>query len=129
MKHRYIFNIIICLLLFSDLSFAHGWKAPDEAAKIKNPIPSNDTSHDNGKKIYLDNCAYCHGDNALGLSKDDTSLPMDTPNLIKRLNSHTEGDFFWKIQNGRGEMPSFKEELSDKDIWNIINFIKDHSNR
>ena len=37
---------------------------------------------------------------------------------------HTDGDFFWKIQNGKGEMPSFKEDLSGNDIWNVINYIK-----
>lgn len=123
MKFKLIFGIFICVLYFYQISFAHGWRAPDEASKIKNPIPSTETSQSKGKEIYLDNCAYCHAENALGLSKDYTSLPMDTPNLIIRLKNHTEGDFFWKIQNGRGRMPSFKEDLSDQDIWDIINFI------
>ena len=49
---------------------------------------------------------------------------MENGRLVKRLINHTEGDFFWKIQNGKGKMPSFKEDLLEKQIWNIVNFIK-----
>ena len=77
-----------------------------------------------GEEIYIDNCSSCHGDNALGLEKKDTGLLMSTPNLIKRLINHTEGDFFWKIQNGKGQMPLFKDDLSENQIWNVINYIK-----
>ena len=124
MKIRIIFYTIICLYLLCPLLFAHGWKAPKEAAKIENPIPFTISSQNSGKDVYLDNCSSCHGKNGLGLNKKDTGLSMNTPNLVKRLVNHTEGDFFWKIQNGKGKMPSFKEDLSEKQIWNIINFIK-----
>ena len=123
MKRIFLYSII-CLYLFSSLLFAHGWKAPKDAAKIINPIPFTKMSQNLGEEIYIDNCSSCHGDNALGLEKKDTGLLMSTPNLIKRLINHTEGDFFWKIQNGKGQMPLFKDDLSENQIWNVINYIK-----
>lgn len=105
--------------------FAHGWMAPKNAAEIKTPLTHNSQTVSKGKELFLDNCASCHGDNGKGLSTEETGLKKHTPDLGKRLKSHSDGDFFWKIQNGRGEMPSFKDELTDKEIWEIIHFIRD----
>ncbi len=116
----------IALSVFTTISlvFAHEWMAPKTAAEIKNPVPQNEETITSGKELFLDNCAACHGDNGRGLSAEETGLEKSTPNLGKRLKSHSDGDFFWKIQNGRGEMPSFKDDLTDKEIWEIIHFIR-----
>jgi mono/diheme cytochrome c family protein len=45
-------------------------------------------------------------------------------NLVMRLRNHSEGDFFWKISNGRGLMPGFEDQLRETQIWDVINFIK-----
>lgn len=116
--------IALILLLCSNNLLAHRWMAPKEAAQKQNPISLNQASASSGKEIYTQNCAYCHGDNAKGLSAESTGLQKDTPNLIQGLKNHTDGDFFWKIQNGRDAMPSFKEDLSENDIWHVINYIK-----
>ncbi len=107
---------------------AHSWMAPKEAAEMKNPIVLDAESARKGKEAYLDNCASCHGDNLEGLKAEEAGLDIDTPNLKHRLKTHTEGDFFWKINEGRGEMPAFKDELSDDEKWHIINYIKQESN-
>ncbi len=113
------------IILFSGkIADAHEWMAPKNEANRENPISKTADSVRLGKKLFLNNCAYCHGDNGSGMSADETGLKKSPPNLIKRLNNHTDGDFFWKIQHGRNEMPAFKDTLQDDDIWNIINFIK-----
>lgn len=129
MRRSFVLLIFISLVLNGNFSFAHGWKAPLDASGVKNPISFTEMSQQNGKEIFLDNCSSCHGYDTKGLSKEKTGLRMDTPNLIKRLKNHTEGDFFWKIQTGRGQMPSFKEDLSDTEIWDTINFIRGLSNQ
>ena len=106
---------------------AHGWMAPKEAAEMKNPVVLDAESARKGKEAYLDNCAACHGENLEGLRAEEAGLDIDTPNLKQRLRTHTDGDFFWKINEGRGEMPAFKDELSDESKWHIINYIKHES--
>lgn len=103
---------------------AHGWMAPKEAAEMKNPIVLDTASARKGKEAYLDNCATCHGENLEGLKADEAGLDIDSPNLKERLKTHTDGDFFWKINEGRGEMPPFKDGLSDEEKWQIINYIR-----
>lgn len=106
---------------------AHSWMAPKETAEIKNPVVSNVESATKGKEAYLDNCAACHGENLEGLKAEEAGLKIDAPNLKQRLKTHTDGDFFWKIDEGRGEMPSFKDELSDEEKWQIIYYIRKES--
>ena len=118
-----IVPVAVVLILFTKSLLAHSWMAPKDAAEKQNPTPLSVLSVNRGKAIYLENCAYCHGDNLKGLAPATTGLQKDTPDLRQRLKSHTEGDFHWKIQNGKGEMPSFKEDLSEKEIWDVINFI------
>ena len=110
--------------LFFETSFAHNWMAPEQEAKKSNPIPFTQESVEKGKDIYSAQCSFCHGEKPTGLPKQETGLSMDTPNLVDRLKNHTEGDFHWKITNGRNGMPSFSEELSDAEIWHVINYIK-----
>jgi mono/diheme cytochrome c family protein len=104
--------------------YAHGWKAPEEVAKITNPIPAGNKSIELGKDIFSSFCATCHGAMAKGKSKEEADTSMDPPNLKMRLKNHSDGDFFWKIQNGKGDMPSFKEDLEDKEIWSLIIYLR-----
>lgn len=115
------FSIYVCL---PNHSFAHSWMAPAEEASKKNPVTGSAKSVERGRAIYQNQCEYCHGDGAKGLSKMETGLTKNTPNLLKRLKSHSDGDFHWKILNGKGDMPSFKNDLSENEIWDIINYIK-----
>jgi len=120
-----LLSISVAVVLFSTGSLmAHGWTAPKEAAKTVNPVEQSTSSIDRGKETFLQLCAYCHGKNAQGQSAAEAELKVGPPNLVKRLAHHSDGDFHWKIQNGNEEMPSFRDDLSDGEIWDIINFIK-----
>lgn len=112
------------MLLMASLIHAHEWMAPKEAASLVNPIAADEESIATGKEIFLNNCAYCHGEDVRGMSSEEAGLDTSPPDLKKRLKNHTDGDFFWKIENGRGEMPAFQESLDDEEIWHVINFIK-----
>ena len=117
-------SILFLIGIVAVESMAHGWMVPKEAAEIQNPIAGNEKSAARGKETYLQNCAACHGDNIEGMNAQEVGLEMDTPNLKKRIKTHSDGDFFWKIQEGKGDMPSFREDLPDDQIWDVINYIR-----
>ncbi len=116
--------ILLVGLLAAGQTLAHEWMAPKEAAQQQNPVIPDENSLRSGKMSYQENCAACHGDPIQGLKAEQTGLETDTPNLKERLKNHSDGDFFWKINEGRGEMPPFKEELSDEEMWQIIHYIR-----
>lgn len=111
-------------LLPAQSLLAHGWQAPKEEAATANPVAASDQSIAAGRKTYLQYCAMCHGPDARGNAALAASLGEEPPDLLKRLDEHSEGDMHWKIRTGRGVMPSFGETLSDTQIWDLINYIK-----
>ena len=117
-----VFLSTLCLLTFE--TSAHEWMAPKAAAAVKNPIKADTRTIEKGKKSYIQNCVSCHGENLEGLPADEVGLEMSPPDLKKRIRTHSDGDFFWKIQEGRGDMPSFKDDLSEDEIWSVIHYIR-----
>ncbi len=119
-------GMLVLALLFPGLSgesCAHTWMAPKKEAARENPKVADPESVAVGRGLFAEQCAYCHGEGAEGLPAGKTGLEMDTPNLLMSLKSHPEGDLHWKIRTGKGEMPKFGDELSDGEIWDIINYL------
>lgn len=116
--------VLFVIGLLCTVGVAHEWMAPKEAGNRKNPIPVDEKSTAKGKVIYVESCSLCHGENIEGLEAQIVGLEKSPPNLKKRIQTHSDGDFFWKIQEGRGDMPSFKEGFGEENIWNVINYIR-----
>ena len=115
---------VIASISVPTIIIAHSWKAPKEASERQNPAPKNLESIERGKALYRQYCASCHGINGQGdgpLAKNLTPKPAD---LVERAAHHSDGDFAWKITNGRGAMPAFKDQLSESQIWDLTNFIR-----
>jgi mono/diheme cytochrome c family protein len=102
-----------------------GWQAPVDAAKVKSPIPSDKISIDAGKKIFTGKCLSCHG----SLGKGDGPMfkvlkkkPQDLTSA--QVQSQSDGALFWKITKGQTPMPTFGKSLTDKERWNVVNYIR-----
>ena len=128
-------TVIAIIFITSSLSVSadgnhksgHGmahWMAPDAAATKPNPIKSDAASIDRGKKTYFQNCASCHGAKAMGDGPAAAALTPKPANLAMMSGMHPDGDFAWKIANGRGAMPAWKNTLSENQIWELVNYLK-----
>jgi mono/diheme cytochrome c family protein len=97
-----------------------------EAAKLKNPVPSNAVSIAAGKAAYA-KCASCHGINGEGGPGND--LIPAAPSLVDAQWDHgsTDGEIFDNIKNGVGpdfNMVPYKDQLKDEEIWNVVNYLR-----
>ena len=103
-----------------------GTKIPPEAIKVVNPLKPTPASIAVGKKRYGYDCAMCHGTDGDG--KGDLAIDMKLKMLDYRdpatLKSVTDGEMFYVIKNGNGEMPSEADRLKDDDVWNLVNYIR-----
>jgi len=70
-----------------------------------------------GKKLFLNNCASCHGVNAQG--KIGPAL-----NGTGHSAHHSPMAMMQKIKKGGKIMPSFRDKLSDEEIMYIIRYLK-----
>jgi class 3 adenylate cyclase/mono/diheme cytochrome c family protein len=103
---------------------ASHWLAPIAETNQQNPIPATYESIQQGARIFQGNCTTCHGDNADGNGLVGLNFDIQPANLRVLGKSHKDGEFAYKIRKGRGDMPAWEIVLSETDIWNLVNYIK-----
>jgi len=100
------------------------YKIPPEAASRSNPVKPSPESLARGKKIYGYDCAVCHGKDGDG--KGDMTemkgLPDFTDPAVQK--GHTDGEWFYIIQKGKGEMPPEGDRAKSEDTWNLVNYVR-----
>jgi mono/diheme cytochrome c family protein len=99
-------------------------KIPPEAAKQTNPVKPTPESVAKGKKIYGYDCAVCHGENGDGKGDmtDMKGIPDFTDPAV--LKDQTDGELFYFIQKGKGEMPPEGGRAKTEDLWNLVNYVR-----
>src|SRR5437762_300932 len=102
------------------------WVAPDEARSIKNPVPASPENLEAGAQTFKDNCVLCHGDKGKGdgIAARTSKIPPANFTDSKLLDLETDGSLFWKMGEGRGPMPTWKDTLSEKERWQLVNYIR-----
>ena len=100
------------------------WLAPHEMAQRVNPVNKAPESIQRGKDLYVKHCTLCHGPEARGDGPAANTLKQKPSNLVAMAGMHEDGDVDWKIAEGRGVMPGWKERLTEEQIWDLVNFIQ-----
>ena len=102
------------------------WVAPTEARAVKNPIPATPENLEAGGQTFKDNCVLCHGDKGKGdgIAAKTSKIPPANFTDAKLMAAETDGSLFWKMSEGRGPMPTWKDTLSDKERWQLVGYIR-----
>jgi mono/diheme cytochrome c family protein len=106
------------------MDYGAHWMAPPEAAARKNPVKADAASVSRGKQLFQSSCATCHGASGRGDGPVGKALDPKPADLTAMAGHHSDGDYAWKIANGRGAMPPWKGVLDDKQIWDVVNFVQ-----
>ena len=111
---------------FTTIQQPKPWPVPEKDAKMPNPVKSNAESISAGKALYNLHCASCHGKKGLGDGSKAAQLKTTPQDMSKAdYQSQSDGALFYKISEGRSDMPSFKKKIPDaEDIWNLVNFVR-----
>ena len=113
-------------VILASVSFA---AVPDplsaaDAKTLKSPTPYSKTSIDKGKRLFLQNCTGCHGDDG----KAELAVIAEATNLTEPKgykDGTTEGELFRNIRDGAGsQMPPFKDTLNEQQTWDLVNFVR-----
>lgn len=103
-----------------------GWLAPASADSIKNPLSITQESISKGEELYNMYCFSCHGDTGYGDGPAGGSMGVRPANFHdQKVIKQKDGALFWKLTNGKGNMPPFKEALTDEQRWQLIVFIRE----
>jgi len=97
-------------------------RAPEAAVSLNSPIPADAASTERGEAIYVAQCARCHGDGLRGDGPDAGTMRVS--DLTLHVPHHTDREHFNVISRGRGAMPGWEDELSEDEIWHVINYLR-----
>lgn len=121
-----VFFVATTITAFTPFQGAKPWAVPDAAKSKKNPVASNATSISAGKELWTTHCKSCHGAKGLGDGPKAAQLKTEPGDFSKAdVQGLSDGELFYKLSEGRDDMPSFKKKLPDEeDRWNIIVFMR-----
>ena len=95
---------------------------------------------DNGRRVYYQNCFYCHGDDLDGEGHfahgfNPPPANFQDPGIIP---NYQEAFFFWRISKGGpglppraapwdSAMPVWEDHLTEEEIWDVILFLSEYT--
>jgi cytochrome c-550 PedF len=131
MKGRILFAL--GALMFSATALGHGDVAPQpvdvtgletlgEEWREENPYRDNETAIEIGKSAYNQNCARCHGLDAIsgGIAPDLRYMAPDAENDEWYVYRVREG----AVRNGITYMPKMADYLSQEALWAIRTWVE-----
>jgi len=99
---------------------------PVEAEHKKNPVPDTEAVVEQGRLVFVQSCAVCHGGDGrggteLGRNMYPPAMDMTSPHV----QHWSDAELLWIIQNGvrLTGMPSWQSSLSEADGWKLARFI------
>ena len=111
------------LLLAANIAVAQNSKEPSEADKLRYaPFKFTEASANNGKQIYQQNCQSCHGEPGKGNYAKLDPIPYDP--VSSEFQSNADGEMFWYVSNGKGQMPNFSSVITETQRWEVISYIR-----
>ncbi len=95
----------------------------EAATNLKNPVPADRDSVWSGQRLYNSNCYTCHGKKGEG--NGPVGPQMAVPSLLDDFyKNRTDGRIFGVIKLGGANMPRYGFKFSDKEHWDIVNYVR-----
>lgn len=117
----FFYITLLCLLTGSSL-FAQDWIVPDEQTGKRADFEFSDANRESGASIYLTNCRSCHGMPGEGNSIILVPPPGDP--ALEKFQNNNDGELYYKIREGKGQMASFKKILTIRQVWDVIAYLR-----
>lgn len=97
-----------------------------EAEQLRNPVAATPASVTRGAQHYAVFCAPCHGSSGKGDGPVGKKLPLRpidlTTEQVAKLIS--DGRIFAAMTFGGALMPSYRNDLSPEERWDVINYVR-----
>ena len=98
--------------------------------ETKNPLPVNEQNLNAGCRLYVNNCAVCHGLEDGVKTKTSEGFYKNAPIFVKEAeewSKEKDGLVYWFIEHGvrLTAMPTYKNSLSEDEKWQVVMFIKE----
>src|SRR5262245_2231634 len=98
---------------------------PEADSNRPNPVPNVPEAIEAGKSLFASQCAMCHGTSGDGKGDLATSMKWKIGTFATAAwqKKRTDGDLFFIMSQGHGDMPAEKR-LLDQNKWEIVRYIR-----
>jgi mono/diheme cytochrome c family protein len=99
---------------------------PADAKTLVNPVKATADSQAKAKKMYGYDCTICHGENGDGKGEiaAEQKPPLKDWTDATALKDITDGEIFYIIKNGKGNMTGEGDRLKPDDLWNMVILVR-----
>jgi mono/diheme cytochrome c family protein len=90
-----------------------------------NPVPSDEVSLQRGAILYSIHCQLCHGAQGQGDGPLAQYFDRTPENLTgAQITAEFDSSVYLTVRRGFGQMPSLAENLTPRESWDIINYVR-----
>jgi hypothetical protein len=122
MARKILFSLFIFTIALWGRVHAQQWVVPDDQKGVVSPFIFTPETQKKGEAVYLKNCVSCHGTPGQKNWAKITPEPGDPAS--EKFQLQTDGEFFYRVSNGKVPMPQFMSILSEEERWNVISYIR-----
>ncbi len=122
MKKRYFAILAVAFSMSGAFAQDNHWEVPEDKAERLAPEAFTDAMRKAGEETFKANCMSCHG--TPGQANFVPLNPSPGDPAEEKFAKDLDGELLYKIQEGRGAMPSFKASLSTSQIWEVIAYFR-----
>ena len=126
LKPYLMFPVLLAGALIAQQPAAAPAAIPADAAQMVNPVKPNAESQAKAKKMYGYDCAMCHGEKGDGKGDlvADLKLTLKDYTDPATLKGLSDGEMFYIIKNGKGQMSGEGDRAKPDDIWNLVIYVR-----
>ena len=103
-----------------------------QAEGLRSPLERTAESLAAAQEVYRVNCAACHGADGRGRGPlaayygRGAAAPVPPTDLAaERVRGRTDGQLWWLVRRGLGNMPAFGEVLDEREAWLAVLAIRE----
>lgn len=101
------------------------WVVPERRARRPNPVEPSAQVLTRGRDLYKRECETCHGRAGQGDGPKARELEAKVSDLTEEsVQQQSDGALFYKITEGRGDMPNNKTNVSEEERWMIVHYLR-----
>ena len=90
-----------------------------------NPVSADEVSLQRGRILYGIHCQVCHGEQGRGDGALATYFDRTPQNLTgPQITAEFDGSVYLTIVQGFGQMPSLTENLTPRERWDVVNYVR-----
>jgi len=97
----------------------------EEAAGLVNPLPRTQPVLQEGRTVYNQHCAVCHGLLGTGTPSLTSAYGAKPANLQgQTIRDYPDGKIYHVIMKGKNAMPSYAADLKEEERWAVVHYVR-----